>query len=54
MLQLRVLQALEIIEHNLVEEERESAHTGGKMKEARKTARGGKGVERQCIWVSDP
>lgn len=30
MLQLRVLQALEIIEHNLVEEERESQHTQGK------------------------
>lgn len=29
MLQLRVLQALEIIEHNLVEEERESQHTQG-------------------------
>lgn len=29
MLQLQVLQALEIIEHNLVEEERESQHTRG-------------------------
>lgn len=29
MLQLRVLQALEIIEHNLVVEERESQHTQG-------------------------
>lgn len=52
MLQLRVLQALEIIEHNLVEEERGSQHTREKMKEARKTARDGKGVERQ--WISDP
>lgn len=37
MLQLRALQPVEIIEHNLVEEERESQHTRGeKMKEVKK------------------
>lgn len=37
MLQLRALQPVEIIEHNLVEEERESQHTQGKkMKEVKK------------------
>ena len=37
MLQLRALQPVEIIEHNLVEEERESQHTQGKkMREVKK------------------